>query len=81
MVSEQSYMSARKWTLEVNCHLRVAVGHPFLAVRELKDAPRAPVQVARHTPQPGEPLNSFEESGGLNCCLYSGSCEHPGTGR
>jgi hypothetical protein len=30
MVSEQSYMSAGKWSLVVNNHLRVAVGHPFL---------------------------------------------------
>ena len=37
-------MSARKWSLVVNSHLRVAVGHPFLAVGELKDAPRTPVR-------------------------------------
>jgi hypothetical protein len=41
-VSEQSYMSARKWSLVVNSHLRVAFGHPFLAVGGLKDAPRIP---------------------------------------
>jgi hypothetical protein len=44
MVSEQSYMSARKWSLVVNSHLRVADGHPFLAVGGLKEAPRAPVK-------------------------------------
>jgi hypothetical protein len=44
MVFEQSYMSARKWSLVVNSHLRVTVGHPFLAVGGLKGAPRAPVQ-------------------------------------
>jgi hypothetical protein len=44
MVSEQSYMSARKWSLVVNSHLRVAVRHPLLAVGGLKEAPRAPVR-------------------------------------
>jgi hypothetical protein len=44
MVSEQSYMSARKWSLVVNSHLRVAVGHPILAVGELKEAQRVPVR-------------------------------------
>jgi hypothetical protein len=43
MVSEQSYMSAMKWSLVVNSHLRVAIGHPFLAVGGLKEAPGAPV--------------------------------------
>jgi hypothetical protein len=43
MVSEQSCISARKWSLVVNSHMRVAVGHPFLAVVGLKEAPRAPV--------------------------------------
>jgi hypothetical protein len=43
LVSEQSYMSARKWSLVVNS-LRVAVGHHFLAVGGLKKAPRAPVR-------------------------------------
>jgi hypothetical protein len=43
MVSEQSCMSARKWSLVVNSHLRVAVGHPFLALGGLKDVPQAPV--------------------------------------
>jgi hypothetical protein len=51
MVSEQSYMSARKWSLVVNSHLRVAVGHLFLAVGGLKEAPRAPVREHRHTIQ------------------------------
>jgi hypothetical protein len=36
-------MSTRKWFLEINSHLRVAVEHPFLAVGGLKEAPRAPV--------------------------------------
>jgi hypothetical protein len=40
MVSEQSYryMSARKLSLVVNSHLRVSVGHHFLAVGGLKEA-------------------------------------------
>jgi hypothetical protein len=44
MVSEQSNMSGRKWSLVVNSHLRVAVRHPFLAVEGLKDVPQAPVR-------------------------------------
>jgi hypothetical protein len=44
-------MSATKWSLAVNSHLRVAVGHPFLAVGGLKDASRAPRPGARHTLQ------------------------------
>jgi hypothetical protein len=44
LVSEQFYMSARKWSLVFNSLLRVAVGHPFLAVGGLKEAQRAPVQ-------------------------------------
>jgi hypothetical protein len=44
MVSKQSYMSARKWPLVVNSHLRVADGHPFVAAGRLKEAPRATVQ-------------------------------------
>jgi hypothetical protein len=44
MVSEQSYISAKKWSLEVNSYLRMSVGHPFLAVGGLKEAPRAPVR-------------------------------------
>jgi hypothetical protein len=46
MVSEQSYtcISAKKWSLEVNSHLRMAIGHPFLAVGGLKEAPQAPVR-------------------------------------
>ena len=44
MVSEQSYMSARKYSLVVSSHQRVAVGHPFLAVGGLKEAARAPVR-------------------------------------
>jgi hypothetical protein len=39
MISEQSYMFARKWSLVVNSDLRVAVGHPFVAVGGLKEAP------------------------------------------
>jgi hypothetical protein len=30
MVSEQSYLSVKKWPPLVNSHIRVAVGHPFL---------------------------------------------------
>jgi hypothetical protein len=37
--SDHSYMSARKWSLVVNSHQRVAVGHPFLAAGRLKDVP------------------------------------------
>jgi hypothetical protein len=38
MISEQSYMSARKWSLKVK-----AVGHPFnLEVGGLKVVPRVP---------------------------------------
>jgi hypothetical protein len=44
MVSEQSYMSAKKWSLVVNSHLRMAFGHPFHAVEGLKEAPRSPVR-------------------------------------
>jgi hypothetical protein len=44
MVSEQFFTSARKWSLVVNSHLRVAVGNPLLAVGGLKVAPRAPVR-------------------------------------
>jgi hypothetical protein len=44
MVSEQSYMSVRKWSLVVNSHLRVAVEHPFVAVGGQKEAPRATVR-------------------------------------
>jgi hypothetical protein len=44
MVCEQSYMYTRKWSQVVNSHLMVAVGHPFLAVGGLKEAPRAPVR-------------------------------------
>ena len=50
-------MSATKWSLAVNSHLRVAVGHPFLAVGELKEALRAtvrehvtPLNTASHLP-------------------------------
>ena len=44
MVSQQSYMSARKWSVVVNNHLRVAVGYPFLAFGGLKGAPWIPVR-------------------------------------
>jgi hypothetical protein len=43
MLSEQSYKSSSKWSLVVNSHMGVAVGHPFLAVGGMKEAPRAPV--------------------------------------
>jgi hypothetical protein len=52
-------MSARKWFLVVNSHLRMAVGHPFLAVGGLKEAHRAIHRPgARHTIQPGRPPSS-----------------------
>jgi hypothetical protein len=38
------YMSARKWSLVVNSHLRMAVGYPFIAVGGLKGAPWVPVR-------------------------------------
>jgi hypothetical protein len=44
MVSKQSFMSARKWSLVVNSHLRVAVVHPFVAVVGLKGAQWATVR-------------------------------------
>jgi hypothetical protein len=44
MVYEQSCMSASKLSLVVNSHLRVAGGHPFLAVGGLKEAPPAPIR-------------------------------------
>jgi hypothetical protein len=56
MVSEQSYMSARIWSLLVNSHLRVAVGHPFLTVGGLTEALRVPVR---------EHVTSFNTAGHL----------------
>jgi hypothetical protein len=55
----QSYMSARKWSLVVNSHLRVTVGHPFVAVVGLKGAPWVDHRPgARHTLQHGRPPSS-----------------------
>jgi hypothetical protein len=56
MVSEQSYMSARKWSLALNIHLRVAVEHPFLAFVGLKEA---------HTLQHDQPPSSGTGGGAL----------------
>jgi hypothetical protein len=54
MVSEQSYMPPRKWSLVVNSHLRVAVGHLFLVVGGLKEDPVrehvTPFNTASHLP-------------------------------
>jgi hypothetical protein len=69
MVSEQSYMSNRKWSLVVNSHLRVAVGHLFLAVGGLKDAPRAPVR---------EHVTLFNTAGHLPVARGSHSSSSPG---
>jgi hypothetical protein len=69
MVSEQSYMSGREWSLVVNSHLRVAVGHPFLAVGGLKDAPRAPVL---------EHVTPFKTAGHLPVAHGGHSCSSPG---
>jgi hypothetical protein len=67
MVSEQSYMSARKWSLVVNSHLRVAVGHPFLAVGGLKEAPPA-----------REHFTPFNTAGHLPVARGGHSCSPPG---
>jgi hypothetical protein len=69
MVSEQSYMSVRKLSLVVNSHLRVAVGHPFLAVGRLKEAPRAPVR---------EHVTPFNTTGHLPVARGGHSCFPPG---
>jgi hypothetical protein len=69
MVSEQSYMSARKLSLVVSSHRRVAVGHPFLAVGGLKDAPRAPVR---------EHVTPFNPDGHLPVARGVHSCSLPG---
>jgi hypothetical protein len=70
MVSKQSYMSTRKWSLAVKSHLRVAVGHPFLAVETLKNAPRAPVR---------EHVTPFNTAGHLPVARRWHSCFPPGT--
>jgi hypothetical protein len=62
-------MSGRKWSLVVNSHLRVAVGHPFLAVGRLKDAPRAPVR---------EHVTPFNTAGHLPVARGGHSCSSPG---
>jgi hypothetical protein len=69
MVSEQSYMSTRKWSLQVNSHLRVAVGHPFLAVGGLKEVPRDPVR---------EHVTPFNTAGHLPVARGGHSCSPPG---
>jgi hypothetical protein len=69
MVSEQSYMSARKWSLVVNSQLRVAVGHPFLAVEGLKEAPRATVR---------EHVTPFNTAGHLPVARGVHFCSPPG---
>jgi hypothetical protein len=58
MVCGQSYIAARKWSLVVYSHLRVAVGQPFLAVGGLKEGPLAPGPGARHTLLHGRPPSS-----------------------
>jgi hypothetical protein len=62
LVSEQSYMSARKWSLVVNIHLRVAVGHPFLAVGPPSES----------TSHPLTRLDTFQ------CHVGGHSCSPPG---
>jgi hypothetical protein len=62
-------MSARKWSLVVNSHLRVAVGHPFLAVGGLKEAPRVPVR---------EHVTPFNTAGHLPVARGGQSCSPPG---
>jgi hypothetical protein len=68
MVSEQS-LSARKWSLEVNSRLRVAVGHSFLAVWELKEAPRTSVR---------EHVTPFNPAGHLPVPYRGHSCSASG---
>jgi hypothetical protein len=66
MVSEQSYMSARKWSLVVNSHLHAK--HPFLAVGGLMKAQRAPVQ---------EHVTPFNTAGYLPVAHGGHSCSPP----
>jgi hypothetical protein len=68
--NEQSYVFARKWSLIVNSHLRVAVVHPFLAVVGLKEVPRAPVR---------EHVTPFKTAGHLPAARGGGgySCSPP----
>jgi hypothetical protein len=65
MVSEQSYMSVRKWSLVINSPLRVAVRNPFHAVGGLKEAPRAPVR---------EHVTPFNTAGHLPVARGGHSC-------
>jgi hypothetical protein len=67
MVSEQSCMSAGKWSLVVNSHLRVVVGHPFLTVGRWKKAPR----VREH-------VTPFNPAGHLPMVRGGHSCSPPG---
>jgi hypothetical protein len=69
MFSEQSYMSARKRSLVVNSHVRVAVGHPFLAVGGLKEALRATVR---------EHITPFNTAAHLPVACEGHSCSRPG---
>jgi hypothetical protein len=66
MVSEQSYMSARRWSVVVN---RVAVGHRFLAVSGLKEASQAPIR---------EHVTPFKTAGHLPVARGGHSCSPPG---
>jgi hypothetical protein len=69
MVPKQSYMSARKWSLVVNSHMRVAVGHTFVAVGGLKEAP--PGTVWEH-------VTPFNTAGHLPVAYGGHSCSPPG---
>jgi hypothetical protein len=63
-------MSAMKWSLVVNSHLRVAVEHPFLAVGGLKEAPRAPV---REHVTPVIPAGHLPVARGEHSCSLAGA--------
>jgi hypothetical protein len=58
MVSEQSYMSARKWSLEVNCRLRAGCWAPFSCSWGTEGGPKGPRPGARHTLQHDRQLSN-----------------------
>jgi hypothetical protein len=68
MVSKQSCISTTKWSIEVYSHLRVAFGHPFLAVGGLKEALGAPVR---------EHITPLNPSGHLPVARGGHSCSPP----
>jgi hypothetical protein len=71
MVFEQSYMSARKWSLVVSSHLRVAVWHPFLAAGGMKGAPWVPVR--EHVTPSTRPITYLWHVGGTSVPLLASS--------